>query len=107
MVMAEIERTEHGDRGRARAWTLRAVRAAHDPAWTADGYISDRWRPVSPVSGRLDAFQWVTPVAALASDKGAAIEQARAETRVAQPPRQLRQDNQPVPVASSSAAPPS
>src|SRR4029077_2421858 len=58
MLMAEIERTEHGERGKARAWTLRAVRARHDPAWTADGYVSDRWRPVSPVSGRLDAFQW-------------------------------------------------
>src|SRR5258705_893265 len=37
MLMAEIERTEHGDSGRARAWTLRAVRALHDPGWTADG----------------------------------------------------------------------
>ena len=71
MLMAEIERTEHGDSGRARAWTLRAVRALHDPAWTADGYVSDRWRPVSPVTGRLDAFQWQTPVASLPSDKGA------------------------------------
>ena len=39
MLMAEIERTEHGDSGRARAWTLRAVRALHDPVWTADGYV--------------------------------------------------------------------
>jgi HemY protein len=74
LLMAEIERTEHGDSGRARAWTLRAVRALHDPAWTADGYVSDRWRPVSPVTGRLDAFQWQTPVAALPSDRGATIE---------------------------------
>ncbi|KWV45960.1 hypothetical protein AS156_23030, partial [Bradyrhizobium macuxiense] len=51
LLMAEIERTEHGDSGRARAWTLRAVRALHDPVWTADGYVSDRWRPVSPVTG--------------------------------------------------------
>ena len=62
--MAEIERGEHGDTGRARAWMLRAVRARHDPVWTADGYVSDRWRPVSPVTGRLDAFQWQTPLAA-------------------------------------------
>src|SRR5450755_608246 len=62
MLMAEIERTEHGDSGRARAWTLRAVRALHDPVWTADGYVSDRWRPVSPVTGRLDAFQWQRPL---------------------------------------------
>ncbi|MBS0529937.1 MAG: heme biosynthesis protein HemY, partial [Proteobacteria bacterium] len=65
MLMAEIERSEHGDSGRARAWTLRAVRALHDPVWTADGYVSDRWRPVSPVTGRLDAFQWQTALAAL------------------------------------------
>src|ERR1700761_1233232 len=74
MLMAEIERVEHGDSGRARACTQRAVRALHDPVWTADGYVSERWRPVSPVSGRLDAFQWQMPLAALPSDKGAAIE---------------------------------
>ena len=86
MLMAEIERTEHGDSGRARAWTLRAVRALHDPVWTADGYVSDRWRPVSPVSGRLDAFQWQTPVAALPSDKGAAIEAAEFNEAMSAPP---------------------
>jgi HemY protein len=87
MLMAEIERLEHGDSGRARAWTLRAVRARHDPAWTADGYVSDRWRPVSPVSGRLDAFQWQTPVAALPSDKGGAIEASPFEEAMLAPPR--------------------
>jgi HemY protein len=71
MLMAEIERTEHGDTGKARAWTLRAVRALHDAVWTADGYVSDRWRPVSPVSGRLDAFQWQMPLSALPSGNGA------------------------------------
>jgi len=79
MLMAEIERTEHGDSGRARAWTLRAVRARHDPAWTTDGYVSATWRPVSPVTGRLDAFQWQTPVAALPSDKDHAIESSLSE----------------------------
>jgi HemY protein len=89
MLMAEIERTEHGDSGKARAWTLRAVRARHDPAWTADGYVSDRWRPVSPVSGRLDAFQWQTPVASLPSDKGETIESSPFEEAMlaAPPPR--------------------
>ena len=71
MLMAEIERTEHGDTGKARAWTMRAVRALHDPVWTADGYVSDRWRPVSPVSGRLDAFQWQMPLSALPSGNSA------------------------------------
>lgn len=87
LLMAEIERTEHGDGGRARAWTLRAVRARLDPAWTADGYVSDRWRPVSPVTGRLDAFQWQTPVASLPSDKGTTIESsAFEEAMLAAPP---------------------
>jgi len=87
LLMAEIERTEHGDGGRARAWTLRAVRARHDPAWTADGYVSDRWRPVSPVTGRLDAFQWQTPVASLPSDRGTTIESsAFEEAMLAAPP---------------------
>jgi HemY protein len=81
MLMAEIERTEHGDSGKARAWTLRAVRALHDPVWTADGYVSDRWRPVSPVSGRLDAFQWQRPLSALPSDKNAAIESSPFDAR--------------------------
>jgi HemY protein len=81
LLMAEIERTEHGDSGRARAWTLRAVRARHDPVWTADGYVSDKWRPVSPVTGRLDAFQWQTPLAALPSDKSEAIEAREFEAK--------------------------
>jgi HemY protein len=91
VLMAEIERTEHGDSGRARAWTLRAVRALHDPAWTADGYVSDRWRPVSPVTGRLDAFQWQTPVASLPSDRGAAIESSPFEDAMlaAPPPKRV------------------
>src|SRR3954449_5300005 len=97
LLMAEIERTEHGDSGRARAWTLRAVRALHDPAWTADGYVIDRWRPVSPVTGRLDAFQWQTPVAALPSDKGMTVdlgpfEEAMLAPRQVAPPPPEPQD---------------
>jgi HemY protein len=88
MLMAEIERTEHGDSGRARAWALRAVRALHDPVWTADGYVSERWRAVSPVSGRLDAFRWQTPLAALPSDKNGEIESSPFEqAMLAAPPR--------------------
>jgi HemY protein len=119
MLMAEIERTEHGDSGKARAWTLRAVRALHDPVWTADGYVSDRWRPVSPVTGRIDAFRWQVPVAALPSDKSAAIESAAIEevfappTREIEPPRQVEaptaaaQDQAPAtPVAEQAFPPP-
>ena len=63
-LMAELEHHE-ADEGRAREWMARALNAARDPAWTADGIVSDRWLPVSPVSGRLDAFQWRVPVAEL------------------------------------------
>ena len=76
MLMAEIEEKEHGDEGRAREWMTRAVRARRDPAWTADGIVSDRWMPVSPVTGRLDAFQWKDPLAELDADE-AVIEHDR------------------------------
>jgi HemY protein len=62
MLMAQLEGLE-GDEGRAREWMARALNAARDPAWTADGFVSERWLPISPVSGRLDAFQWKVPVA--------------------------------------------
>jgi HemY protein len=61
LLMAEVEATEHGDHGKAREWTARAVRARRDPAWVAEGYVSERWLPISPLSGRLDAFTWTVP----------------------------------------------
>ena len=54
--MAEIEERDSGDEGRAREWMTRALRAPRDPAWSADGMVSERWMPVSPVTGRLDAL---------------------------------------------------
>src|SRR5476651_1522341 len=61
-LMAEIEESEHGDEGRVREWMGRAMRAAGDPVWTADGVVSERWLPVSP-NGRLDGFTWKLPLA--------------------------------------------
>ncbi len=105
LLMAEIERGEHDDEGAARAWTLRAVRAAHDPVWTADGYVSDRWRPVSPVTGRLDAFQWQTPLAALPSDSSAAIEAFALEEEMLAPPRRVEPPQQPAAEAAGRRSP--
>jgi HemY protein len=68
-LMADIEQRESGDEGRAREWMARALHAARDPAWTADGFVSDRWMPVSPVTGRLDAFQWKVPLAEIGTDR--------------------------------------
>jgi HemY protein len=62
VLMAKLERTERNDEGRAREWMARALNAPPDPQWTADGYVSDRWLPVSPVSGRIDAFVWRVPL---------------------------------------------
>ena len=65
--MAELERAERNDEGRAREWIARALSTPRrDPAWTADGHVSDHWLPVSPVSGRLDAFEWRVPVTGIA-----------------------------------------
>jgi HemY protein len=47
----------------------RAMRAAPDPAWTADGVVSEQWLPVSPATGKLDAFQWKVPVAEIGFER--------------------------------------
>lgn len=61
LLLADIEEAETGDQGRIRHWMGQAVKAARDPAWVADGHVSERWMPVSPVTGRLDAFEWKVP----------------------------------------------
>lgn len=60
-LMAEIEEAQHGDSGAVREWLARASRAPSDAAWIADGIISSQWAPISPVSGKLDAFEWRQP----------------------------------------------
>ena len=65
ILMARIEAGDTGDKGKVREWLARAANAARDPVWFADGVISNRWEPVSPTDGRLDAFQWRVPVEAL------------------------------------------
>lgn len=65
LIMADIEEGEFGDRGRMRDWLARAVRAPRDPAWMADGMTSERWLPISPISGRIDAFEWKAPTGLL------------------------------------------
>jgi len=66
LLLADIEEAETGDQGKVREWLARAVRAPRDPAWTADGYVSEQWSPVSPVTGRLNSFEWKVPVVELA-----------------------------------------
>ncbi len=66
LLMADIEEAESGDQGKVRQWLAQAVKAPRDPAWTADGYVSEQWSPVSPVTGRLNSFEWKVPVEQLA-----------------------------------------
>jgi HemY protein len=66
LIMAELEEIEHGNDGLVKEWLARASRAPRDPLWIADGVMSDHWAPVSPVTGRLDAFLWMVPVEAIA-----------------------------------------
>jgi HemY protein len=65
LLLADIEDAETGDQGRIRHWMNQALKAPRDPSWTADGIVSPEWLAVSPVSGRLDAFEWKTPVSQL------------------------------------------
>src|SRR5215470_11073791 len=95
-LMARIEAAEHGDTGLVREWMARAVHAAHDPVWTADGVIAETWMPVSPVTGRLDAFQWRVPVADL-RPRGPTVEQTS-------PPLQLRLSPEPSPKPAAQLA---
>jgi HemY protein len=71
MLMAEIEEGENADHGKAREWLARAVKAPPDPTWTADGMTSPEWEPVSPVTGRLDVFEWKVPVSSVVPTRAA------------------------------------
>jgi HemY protein len=66
LLMADLAEADETANGSVREWLARASRAPRDPAWIADGVISDTWAPVSPVTGRLDAFTWGTPVEQIA-----------------------------------------
>jgi HemY protein len=94
-LMAEIEEAE-GDIGRSREWIARAMRAAPDPVWTADGVVSERWLPVSPVSGRLDAFQWKVPVAEIGVQR---------PTIEPEPPRPAEPESIPAPIDEKPSPP--
>ena len=67
LLMAEIEEGQSGDQGKAREWLARAVRAPRDPVWTADGITADEWEPTSPITGKLDAFEWKVPTTPMAA----------------------------------------
>ena len=61
LLMADLESAAGAPTGIVRQWLARAARAPRDATWMADGIVSDRWSPVSPVTGKLDVFQWRAP----------------------------------------------
>lgn len=99
LLLADIEERETGDQGRIRHWLNQALRAPRDPAWVADGFVSERWLPLSPVTGRLDAFEWKRPFGqlegpveegSLTAETAIASLPPLAETRPVEPPAEPR-----------------
>jgi len=113
-LMARVEGGS-GDKGREREWLARALRAPRDRAWIADGYVSDRWLPVSPVTGVVDAFEWKAPADAIGRpDETLQIDEWTAPPRDASamvreskavPPPAAEQEPQPVERQTETAAP--
>ena len=66
-LMADFEEAQ-GDKGRAREWLSRAVRAPRDPIWVSDGVAAPRWTPVSPVSGEIVPCDWKSPFEMLSEE---------------------------------------
>lgn len=87
LLLADIEEAESGDQGRVRQFLSKAVRAPRDPAWVADGFVSDRWAPISPITGKLDAFEWRTPAERLAPtiEQDADLEETLSPVLIAAP----------------------
>jgi HemY protein len=102
LLLADIEEAETGDQGRVRHWMAQALRAPRDPAWVADGFVSDKWLPISPVTGRLDAFEWKSPFGQLEGpvEEGSATSVDTALRTL--PP--VRETRSPSPTVASPAA---
>ena len=89
LLMAELEDAVGSPAGVIREWLGRASRAPRDAAWLADGLVADNWAPVSPVTGRLDAFVWALPpsqMTALEAPLEPAAEAAPPAAALALPP---------------------
>ena len=104
LLMADVEEGEHGDQGRVRTWLTRALTAPRDPAWVADGRVFEQWAPVSPVSGRVDAFEWKVPSVRLPPSRLVEIE-ARAMREEAPPPTPPTITAEAVPAETTTPAP--
>jgi HemY protein len=113
LMMADLEQAEHGATGRVREWLTRAAHAGRDAAWVADGLVSDRWAPVSPITGKLDAFRWQVPPEVIAGpalsgldDVVADVDEPLAEPASLPPPPIPALAAQPEPAATTIDAQP-
>ena len=97
LLMSDLEQAEHGATGKGREWLARATRAPRDPAWIADGVVSDQWAPISPVTGRLDAFVWQAPPDVLVGPEMAMSDDVTAD---------LDDERRAIPVAAVVESPP-
>jgi HemY protein len=112
LLLADIEEAETGDQGRVRHWMAQALRAPRDPAWVADGFVSEKWLPLSPVTGRLDAFEWKAPFdqlegpveeGSLAADTAIAslppvtVSETKTDTATEEPPKPILVEVKPAP----------
>ncbi|MBX4335951.1 heme biosynthesis protein HemY [Bartonella raoultii] len=61
LLLADIEEAQGNKQGDMRQWLSLALRAERDPVWMCDGTIFPSWLAVSPISGRLDCFEWKAP----------------------------------------------
>lgn len=61
-LLAELERSAHGNNARAQEWLVKAIDAQPDKAWICEdtGEVLPAWQPFGP-SGRFDAVHWGTP----------------------------------------------
>lgn len=105
LLMARLEQLEHHDPSAAQIWLARASRAPRDAAWIADGLVSDHWAAISPVTGRLDAFQWMYPQESITyTDPTDAAETEQTPVTLTPPdtaPKTVADTRKPMPKAAS------
>lgn len=93
LLLADIEEAETGDEGKVRQWLAKAVRAPRDPVWVADGVVSERWAPLSPVTGKLDAFEWRAPTERIGQLIDSQPSAPEISVAIPAPPADLQEDD--------------
>ncbi|WP_370931512.1 heme biosynthesis protein HemY [Bartonella sp. DGB1] len=61
LLLADIEELQTGNKALIKQWLTKARIAPKDATWIGEGKSSTQWLPYSPISGKLDVFEWKTP----------------------------------------------